>query len=60
ADEPTGNLDSVNGANILKLLQSLTDETETALVLVTHSEEAARICHRSVRLHDGVLENHGS
>ena len=60
ADEPTGNLDSVNGANILELLQSLTDETETALVLVTHSQEAARICHRSVWLHDGVLENHGA
>ena len=53
ADEPTGNLDSVNGANILGLLRELTDETRTALVLVTHSEEAAAICHRRVRLRDG-------
>jgi putative ABC transport system ATP-binding protein len=53
ADEPTGNLDSANGENILALLRELTDETRTALVLVTHSEEAAAICHRRVRLRDG-------
>lgn len=56
ADEPTGNLDSVNSANILELLQELTQETATALVLVTHSEEAARICSRVVTMRDGVLE----
>jgi putative ABC transport system ATP-binding protein len=53
ADEPTGNLDSANGANILALLRELTDETRTALVLVTHSEEAAAICPTRVRLRDG-------
>ncbi|MEN9841103.1 MAG: hypothetical protein RL376_903 [Verrucomicrobiota bacterium] len=53
ADEPTGNLDSANGANILNLLRELSDETGTALVLVTHSEEAAAICHRRVRMRDG-------
>jgi putative ABC transport system ATP-binding protein len=53
ADEPTGNLDSANGEKILALLRELTDETRTALVLVTHSEEAASICHRRVRLRDG-------
>jgi ABC-type lipoprotein export system ATPase subunit len=53
ADEPTGNLDSANGANILALLRELTDETHTALVLVTHSEEAAAICHRRIHLRDG-------
>jgi putative ABC transport system ATP-binding protein len=53
ADEPTGNLDSVNGANILALLRELTDETGTALVLVTHSPEAAAICHRTLHFRDG-------
>jgi ABC-type lipoprotein export system ATPase subunit len=57
ADEPTGNLDSANGENILALLRELTDETRTALVLVTHSEEAAAICHRRVRLRDGRVVN---
>ena len=55
ADEPTGNLDSVNGTRILELMREITDETATALVLVTHSAEAAGICHREVRLRDGLV-----
>ncbi|MEN9733659.1 MAG: hypothetical protein RLZ45_1654 [Verrucomicrobiota bacterium] len=55
ADEPTGNLDSRNGANILQLLRELSDETGTALVLVTHSPEAAAICHRELELRDGQI-----
>jgi putative ABC transport system ATP-binding protein len=55
ADEPTGNLDSANGENILALLHDLTEETHTALVLVTHSLEATRICHRTIRLRDGAV-----
>ena len=58
ADEPTGNLDSANGVIVLQLLRVLTDETRTALVLVTHSEDAAAICHRRIHLRDGlVVEN---
>ena len=55
ADEPTGNLDSANGDNILRLLEELSDETGTALVLVTHSVEAARICHRVIQMRDGAI-----
>jgi putative ABC transport system ATP-binding protein len=55
ADEPTGNLDSTNGANVLALLRELSDETHVALVLVTHSDEAAAICHRQIRLRDGRI-----
>jgi ABC-type lipoprotein export system ATPase subunit len=55
ADEPTGNLDSASGENILRLLRELTDETHTALVLVTHSEDAAAICHERVHLRDGRI-----
>jgi putative ABC transport system ATP-binding protein len=57
ADEPTGNLDSQNGANILRLLEELTQETGTALLLVTHSEEATKICHRVLRMRDGRILN---
>jgi putative ABC transport system ATP-binding protein len=60
ADEPTGNLDSANGANILALLRELTDETKTALVLVTHSAEATAICHRIVQMRDGSLQVSGA
>lgn len=55
ADEPTGNLDSANGEKILSLLHDLTEETNTALVLVTHSLEATRICHRTIHLRDGAV-----
>jgi putative ABC transport system ATP-binding protein len=55
ADEPTGNLDSANGRNILALLTELTDEARPALVLVTHSEEAAGSCHRRLHLCDGRI-----
>ena len=54
-DEPTGNLDSRNGTIILDLLRELSDETGTALVLVTHSAEATRICHREIQLRDGLV-----
>lgn len=55
ADEPTGNLDSASGKRILALLRELSDETQTALLLVTHSDEAAAICHRVLHLRDGAL-----
>ncbi len=55
ADEPTGNLDSKNGAVILELLRELSDETGTALLLVTHSGIAAKICHREVHMRDGQI-----
>ncbi|MEY4484053.1 MAG: hypothetical protein RL693_1505, partial [Verrucomicrobiota bacterium] len=55
ADEPTGNLDSTSGENILALLRELSEEQGVALVLVTHSEEAAAICTRRIRMRDGQI-----
>lgn len=55
ADEPTGNLDSKTGTAILELLAKLTDSEDTALLMVTHSNEAAEICHRTLHLRDGQL-----
>lgn len=55
ADEPTGNLDSASGAAVLDLLEELSDEFNTSLVLVTHSTEATRICHRTIHLKAGVI-----
>lgn len=57
ADEPTGNLDSETGARILALLKELTEEHETALLMVTHSEEAAAACHRVLRMRDGRISD---
>ncbi len=55
ADEPTGNLDSQTGDNILALLSELARESGSAMVMVTHSDHAAGICHRVITLHDGRL-----
>ena len=56
ADEPTGNLDAWTGAGILKILTELAaDMRPFALVMVTHSPEAAAICDRTLTLEDGVL-----
>lgn len=56
ADEPTGNLDTTTGANILELLQRLTREQHTATIMATHSTEAAATCDTLVRLRDGRIE----
>ena len=56
ADEPTGNLDALTGSEILRVLQELSVGSSVALVLVTHSPEAAAICDRILTLEDGVLK----
>jgi ABC-type lipoprotein export system ATPase subunit len=53
ADEPTGNLDRASGRAVLALLAELTEQEGSALVLVTHSEAAAGVCHRVLRMEDG-------
>lgn len=54
ADEPTGNLDSKNGAEVMRLLTELNQEG-TSIVMVTHNEHDARIAHRVIRLFDGHI-----
>ena len=56
ADEPTGNLDAMTGSEILRMLQDLSGNSEVALVMVTHSPEAAAICDRILTLEDGILK----
>jgi putative ABC transport system ATP-binding protein len=55
ADEPTGNLDSVNGQHILNLLLDLNRREGTTLVLVTHDSALASHAARRITLHDGVI-----
>lgn len=54
ADEPTGNLDSKNGAEVMRLLTELNQEG-TTIVMVTHNEHDARMTHRIIRLFDGHI-----
>ena len=56
ADEPTGNLDTVTGNSILELLQRICNEQKTAIVMATHSLEAAAFVNTTVRMRDGHIE----
>lgn len=57
ADEPTGNLDSENGALILKLLSELNAEAGITMLLATHSAEIAAMAHRVLKMRDGLIES---
>ncbi|WFE74486.1 ABC transporter ATP-binding protein [Roseinatronobacter sp. S2] len=56
ADEPTGNLDGVNGQAIMEMLFGLRDRHGATLILVTHAPELAARCDRVIRLADGRIE----
>lgn len=55
ADEPTGNLDSVNGSHVLELLITLNRREHTTLVLVTHDHALTAYADRIVTLRDGKI-----
>ena len=59
ADEPTGNLDTTSGAEIMHLLLSLNEQRGTTLIIVTHDPEIAAQTGRIVRILDGVVEQKG-
>ena len=55
ADEPTGNLDSRNGAEVMRILEELNAQRGVAVVLVTHDDEVAGRARRQVRVRDGLV-----
>ena len=56
ADEPTGNLDTASGAEIMGLLDGLVRDRGVAVVVVTHDPEVAAMARRRVRMRDGLIE----
>jgi putative ABC transport system ATP-binding protein len=56
ADEPTGNLDSTSGVEVLKLFDELHEQGKT-LILVTHDPNVGQRAHRTIRLRDGEIES---
>jgi putative ABC transport system ATP-binding protein len=57
ADEPTGNLDSKSGAEIMSIFKSLNREHGLTIILVTHDPNVAAQAQRAIRVHDGLIVN---
>lgn len=57
ADEPTGNLDSKTGEDIMKLLQKINKMNHQTIIMVTHSKEAAQYSQRTIIVKDGQINN---
>ena len=60
ADEPTGNLDSKTGQDVLSLLRQINQEHGSTVVMATHSQEAAHCADRTIYLRDGRVERESS
>lgn len=60
ADEPTGNLDQKTGDDVLKLLSTLREDSDTTLIMVTHSHTLANRAERVLYLENGVLNAYES
>ncbi|MDD5312789.1 MAG: ATP-binding cassette domain-containing protein, partial [Dehalococcoidia bacterium] len=56
ADEPTGNLDSRSGEEIISILTSLHEEQKITLVMITHDARIAQHCQRIIYIKDGQVE----
>lgn len=56
ADEPTGNLDSKTGTEIMQLLHKINQESGQTIIMVTHSPEAAKSSNRVITVRDGIIE----
>jgi len=59
ADEPTGNLDSANAAQVMETLQKIASQRICTMLIVTHSEEVARIPDRRIVMRDGAIVQPG-
>jgi putative ABC transport system ATP-binding protein len=57
ADEPTGNLDTKSGEEIMQLLLDLNQKEGATLLIVTHDPDAAAVAERIIHIRDGQIEN---
>jgi putative ABC transport system ATP-binding protein len=57
ADEPTGDLDSHTGKQVMELIRKFHQETQTTILIITHEQEIADYAQRQIKLEDGLIEN---
>ena len=55
ADEPTGDLDSQTGMQVMDLLKKFHQETDTTIILITHEKDIANYAQRKIKLEDGII-----
>ncbi len=60
ADEPTGNLDTISGAEIIEILRKMNEEKGHTIILITHDPEIAEMANRNIWLRDGLIVNGAS
>lgn len=57
ADEPTGDLDSQTGKQVMELIKKFHEETKTTIIIITHEQEIANYAQRQIKIEDGLIEN---
>jgi putative ABC transport system ATP-binding protein len=57
ADEPTGDLDSETGKQVMRLIRKFHDETKTTVVIITHEKDIASYAQKQIELEDGIIKN---
>ena len=57
ADEPTGDLDSQTGKQVMELLKKFQEETKTTIIMITHEKEIANYAQRQIKIEDGLIES---
>lgn len=57
ADEPTGDLDSETGMQVMELIKKFHEETKTTIIIITHEQDIANYAQRQIKLEDGVIKN---
>jgi putative ABC transport system ATP-binding protein len=56
ADEPTGDLDSETGKQVMELIKKFHEETKTTIIVITHDQEIANYAERQIVLEDGLVK----
>jgi putative ABC transport system ATP-binding protein len=57
ADEPTGDLDSQTGKQVMDLIQKFHEETQTTIIIITHEQDIAGYAQRLIKIEDGIIQN---
>ena len=57
ADEPTGDLDSETGKQVMDLIKKFHEETNTTVIIITHEADIAAYAQRQIKIEDGVIVN---